>query len=123
MSFFMSNSLLIKIVYWLPRVLSVAFVLFLSLFALDVFDYYRGWEVVAALFMHLLPSFVLLAVIAVAWRFELVGTVVFIFAAFGYIWLVGFDRHWTWYAFISGPAFLLGMLYFISWAAKKKYIK
>ncbi|MDP3997447.1 MAG: hypothetical protein U1C49_01750 [Candidatus Andersenbacteria bacterium] len=109
-----------KIAYWLPRILSVAFVLFLSIFALDVFGEYSGWQVLLALFMHLLPSFVLLAVMVVAWKHDLVGAAVFLAAAVFYVRMVGFDRPWSWYAFIAGPAALVGVLYLASWWQKKK---
>lgn len=109
-----------KIIYWLPRILSLGFVLFLSLFALDMFGEYSGWELVLGLFIHLIPCFVLLGVIAVAWKFDLVGAVVFIGAAIAYVFLVGFDRPWSWYVGISGPAALVGILFLLSWRQKRK---
>lgn len=109
-----------KIVYWLPRVLSIAFILFLSLFALDVFAEYTGWELVLALFIHLLPSFILLGVVAVSWKHDLVGVIVFFGFAVFYVFAAGFDRHWSWYASISGPAAIVGTLFFLSWLQKRK---
>jgi hypothetical protein len=38
-----------KTIYWLPRALSVAFALFIGVFALDVFEEYAGWEAALAL--------------------------------------------------------------------------
>lgn len=99
----------------MPRVLALLFVGFLSLFALDVFSEYQGWNTVFALLIHLVPSLVLLTVVVIAWRFELVGAVVFIGAAVFYVWDVGFGRPWSWYAAIVGPALLVGLLYFGSW--------
>jgi hypothetical protein len=109
-----------KIIHWLPRILSIAFVLFLSLFALDVFGEYTGWELVLALFMHLLPSLVLLAVAIISWKYNLLGAIVFLGFAVFYVWAVGFDRPWSWYAFISGPAAVVGILFLISWLQNKK---
>jgi len=109
-----------KIIYWLPRILSIGFVLFISLFALDVFSEHSGWSVIPALFMHLLPSFVLLGIIIVVWKHDLMGAAIFLILAVFYIWMVGFDRPWSWYAFISGPAAIVGILYFISWFQKRK---
>ena len=109
-----------KIVIWLPRVLGLAFVAFLSLFALDVFEYGSPLEIAVTLFMHLIPSFILLAVIAVAWRYELVGAAVFFAGGILYIFLVVPSGHWTWSLFISGPAFLVGTLFLASWTIKKR---
>ena len=109
-----------KIFYWLPRVLSIGFVLFLSLFALDVFSDYQGWDAALPLLMHLLPSLVLLGLIAIAWKYDLAGTIIFFTFAGVYIWTAGLDRHWSWYAAISGPAVLVGILFFLSWLQKNK---
>jgi hypothetical protein len=111
-----------KIIFWLPRILSIGFIMFLSLFALDVFGEYSGLELVVALFMHLLPSLILLLFIVIAWKHELVGVFIFLFAGIFYIWMVGFGRPWSWYAFISGPALIVGVLYFWSWVNKRKNI-
>lgn len=108
-----------KIIHWLPRILSMAFVLFLSLFALDVFGEYTGWELVLALFMHLLPSLVLLGVIVISWKHDLAGAVVFFGFAVFYVFAVGFDRPWSWYAGISCPAAIVGILFLFNWFQKK----
>lgn len=110
-----------KIIYWLPRVLSIAFVLFLSLFALDAFTEYTGWELVLALFMHLLPSIVLLGTIAISWRHDLVGVIVFFSFAVFYIQMAGLNRPWTWYVFISGPSFVVAILFLLSWLQKRRH--
>lgn len=110
-----------KLVYWLPRVLSIFFVLFLSLFALDVFGEYSGWELALALFIHLIPSIALLGVVAVSWKHDLVGAIIFFAFAVFYIQAAGLGRPWTWYAFISGPAFIVAILFFISWIFKKRF--
>lgn len=112
-----------RLLYWIPRIASLLFVAFISLFALDVFGEYRGWELVLALFMHLLPSFVLLAVIAVAWKYEILGAIVFFGFAILYLIWAGLDRPWTWYALISGPAALIGFLYFVNWLSSREQNK
>lgn len=83
-----------RIFYWLPRILSIAFVLFLSLFALDVFSEYSGWNIMLPLFMHLIPSFILLGVAIISWKYDLVGAVIFFGFAVFYVFAAGFDRPW-----------------------------
>jgi hypothetical protein len=109
-----------KIIIWLPRILGIGLVLFLSLFAADVFGEYSGWQLAIALFMHLIPSLVLLAAVAIAWKRELFGAIAFLFGAIFYVCVIGFDGHWTWYAFISGPAVVVSALYFAAWRQKRK---
>ena len=53
------------------RVLCIAFACFDSLFALGVFGEARAlWKTLAALFMHLIPAFVLAGMLNLAWRWE-----------------------------------------------------
>ena len=109
-----------KILFWTPRVLSLAFVLLLSLFALDVFSAYTGMSVLLPLFMHLLPALGLLIVSIVAWKYEWVGAVVFLGFAALYVWDVGWAKPWSWYATIAAPSALVGILYLISWSQRKR---
>jgi len=112
-------SLTEKIFFWAPRVLSIGFVLFLSLFALDVFSEYTGFGVLLPLLIHLIPSLILLVAVAIAWRYDLFGAIIFIGFALWYVWSAGFGRPWSWYAGIAAPAFIVGVLYVISWFQKK----
>ena len=67
-----------RALFWAPRLLTVLFILFLGLFALDVFsEGYGPWETVVALFMHLIPHMILAVILIVAWRWEWVGAVFF----------------------------------------------
>lgn len=109
-----------QVFFWTPRILSLVFVGFLSLFALDVFTEYSGFAVVVPLLIHLIPSLILLALVIVAWKREIVGTITFLGFAVFYVYTVGFDRHWTWYAFISGPATIVGLLFLASWIEQKR---
>jgi hypothetical protein len=105
-----------KIIYWLPRILGIGFILFISLFALDIFSEYSGWDVVLPLFMHLLPSFVLFGVIIVAWKHERLGGFIFLTIGFFMLILSRFES-----VIISIPAIILGTLFLISWFQNKKF--
>ncbi|MFA5083788.1 MAG: hypothetical protein WC475_00160 [Candidatus Paceibacterota bacterium] len=109
-----------KIIYWLPRILSIGFILFLSLFALDVFSEYSGWNAVLPLLIHLLPSLVLIGIVIVAWKYELAGAIAFLGFAVFYVCAAGLNRPWSWYASISGPSAVVGILFLVSWFQKKK---
>lgn len=113
-----------KFVYWAPRMLSLLFVAFLMLMSLDVFENATGfWETALALFMHNIPALILLAIIAVAWRYEIVGAIGFFLGGIVYIGLV-FRNPFEWYylawvAQISGVAFLVGALYLVGWNKRR----
>jgi hypothetical protein len=76
-----------KVLYWTPRILCILAILFISLFALDSFSSERSfWQNAAAFLMHLIPSFTLVAVLIVAWKWEKVGGI--ILTIIGLAWCV-----------------------------------
>jgi hypothetical protein len=107
---------------WTPRIAGILFILFISLFALDVFDpanHYGPWETAVALFMHLIPSIVLAIAIALAWKWEWVGALAFIGWAVVYVIAFrGFD--WSTFALIVGTPFAVGALFLWGWIYRKK---
>jgi len=105
-----------RVLFWTPRVLCILYAIFLSLFALDVFgEGYGFWEAVLALLIHLVPTYIVVIVLVVAWRWEWVGTI--LFSALAVFYVV-----WTWgrfpfvtYLVISGPLVLLAVLFLFNW--------
>ena len=68
-----------KFWFWFPRVLTIVFILFLALFAFDVFDgQYGFWGTVLAFLIHLVPNFILTALLILAWKKPRIGGWVFI---------------------------------------------
>jgi hypothetical protein len=102
--------------FWSPRILCLLFTAFISVFALDVFDGSKGfWETAIALMMHLIPTAILLLLLAISWRWEWIGAVVFPSLGLFYIVMAWGRFHWSAYAFIAGPLFLLGVLFLACW--------
>ena len=105
-----------RVLFWAPRVLCILFAAFLSLFSLDVFGEGLGFgETVLALLIHLLPVFLVILVLIVAWRWEWVGAVLFAALAILYLVLTKGREHWTAYAAISGSLVLIGLLFLLNW--------
>ena len=114
-----------NLLYWTPRVLAILFIIFLSLFSLDVFQPGMSpGDVALGLFMHNIPSFILIVLLVVAWKRDIVGAVGFIAAGLAYIGLVvsnavGSGLPWyiaiTWALTIAGPALLIGILFLANW--------
>jgi hypothetical protein len=101
--------------YWAPRFLGIAAALFLAIFALDVFgEGYPFGELLIALFMHLIPSLVIIIVLTISWRWERLGGGLFIFLGLLYIWLFWNPGRWLAYLLISGPLFLTGGLFLLN---------
>jgi hypothetical protein len=103
-----------RLLFWSPRVLCIAFALFVSLFALDVFSEGLGlWKTILALSIHLIPTAFIVVVLVVSWRWEWVGGIVFI--AVGVLYLINARHHPSWIVVISGPLFLVGALFLLNW--------
>lgn len=114
-----------KYLYWTPRVLAILYILFISLFALDVFGGGYGFaELLIALFMHLIPTFILIIILLIAWKWEKVGGVIFIILSIGFTLFFNTYRHPMTLLTISGPVFLIGLLFLANKLEfKKKTVK
>ena len=107
--------------FWAPRVLAIAYIVFISLFALDVSGEKRSVaEMLLALGIHLLPSAILVAVLILAWRWEWIGAAFYALAGLWYV--VTVERlhmpqtmKLIWIAGIAVPAFLLAVLFLVNW--------
>ena len=68
-----------KILIWAPRLICILSILFISLFALDAFDPDLSiWQQIGGFLIHMIPSFILLAALLIAWKWELTGGIIFI---------------------------------------------
>lgn len=94
-----------KFLYWLPRVLAIVFITFISMFALDVFGEPQWF---LALLIHLIPSYVLIFLTFVAWKNELIGGGLFV--GIGVFMLVSSDFEPL---IISLPMIVIGLLFLI----------
>jgi hypothetical protein len=110
------NKSMKRVVYWTPRILCILFAVFISLFALDVFEGGKGfWKTSVALLLHLVPTIIIVAVLVVSWRREWIGGILFIALGILYVvWAWG-RFHLTTYAIISGPLLLMGILFLLNW--------
>jgi len=106
-----------KTFHWAPRVLGILFTLFISIFALDTFsEGYSFWESIAALLIHLVPTYLAMAALLVAWKWEVPGGLIYIGLAAWYM-IMARGQHWTAHLFISGPLLLTGALFVLDYFA------
>jgi len=115
-----------KLIFWTPRILSIILIGFLVVFSFDVFEMKLSfWQTAGALFMHNLPSLILLVVLIISWKHEIVGAITFLLAGLFYILLLLMRGwyHWSGLLLIALPAFLIGTLFLIGWFKKRKIIR
>jgi hypothetical protein len=68
----------IRIIHWIPRVICILAILFISIFSADAFSSEHNiWHQIGDFLMHLIPSFILLAFLIATWKWELIGGVIF----------------------------------------------
>jgi hypothetical protein len=121
---------LTRITHWTPRILCILAILLISVFALDAFEPGRtlGQQLLAFL-IHLIPSFILIAALVAAWKWEKIGGLIMIaiglalgiflfrgnYKRMGDLW-----KSITIVMALAFPFFLSGILFLASDYLKKK---
>jgi len=124
----MNNS--IKIFHWLPRLLCILAILFVSIFALDAFSPELSlWRQIGAFLIHLTPSFILLGLLILAWKREFIGGIIFILIGLGLSPIVFSHNYRMNHSIVMSigiiltitiPFAIVGILFIISHFKKKK---
>lgn len=101
-----------RMVHWAARLLAIAAIVFISTFALDVFEPGKPWcEIAAGLVMHLFPSLLLIIILVVAWHVEWLGGGMFIIVGLAPIFMLSNP---LWINLVLGAPFLLAGLLFLA---------
>ena len=102
-----------RIILWTPRLLGVLYAAFISIFALDVIEEGRPiGETLIALAMHLIPTALVLLILAAAWKWPWIGTAGY--ASLAAVYSVWAWRHPLWIALIGGSLLLIAALFWAS---------
>lgn len=115
--------------FWTPRILSILFICFITMFSLDVFEPgLSAGEIALGLLMHNIPSLVLIALLIVSWKRDLVGAIGYLCIALLYMGVLAYSvitsgLPWylmlSWNVTIAGPALVIGTLFFVRWKKQK----
>ena len=118
-----------KFLYWAPRSLCILAIAFISMFAADSFETGQSiGQQLAAFAIQLIPSFVLLAMLLVSWKWELLGGILFTATGLGFspfIYMLNFRRsHSVWQGItailmVTIPFMLVGLLFIAGYYRKK----
>ncbi len=109
---------------WIARILCIAAILFVSMFALDAFNEGETiFQKLAAFGMHLLPSIVLALILFIAWKHERTGGIILILIGLllsPFIFNMNVDRTGSWLIglevilMINLPFIIAGILFILS---------
>ena len=116
-----------QVFHWLPRIICILAILFISMFAADAFE-----QGLSAVLIHLIPSFVLLTFLIVAWKWEFIGGIIFTLIGLGFtpvIFMLNYNRnHSIWLSLstilvITFPFIIVGILFIVSHLLKRKNLQ
>ncbi len=122
----------IKVFHWLPRIICILAILIVSLFAADAFaPELTIWQQIGAFLIHLIPSFILLAFLIVAWKWEYIGGIIFTIIGVGlspFVFMMNYKmNHSIWMSLgiilsITIPFAIVGILFIVSHFIKKRIV-
>ena len=114
----------LKILYWFPRVLAILAILFMLVFSIDCFDGTSAIKEKLICFgMHNIPALIITAVLVIAWKWELIGGILFITVALaGSIFFRGFSGN-PGSLIVMAPFVVVGFLLILNHvlSAKKRF--
>lgn len=71
-----------KILYWIPRILTILSILFMTMFSFDVFGGNESFGMkMLGFLIHNIPVLILIAILIIAWKWEVAGGALFILAS------------------------------------------
>jgi peptidoglycan/LPS O-acetylase OafA/YrhL len=122
-----------KLLHWLPRILCILAILLISVFALDAFNpELTLWNQIIGFIRHLIPSFILILLLVLAWKKELIGGIVFTIIGLGLSPLIFIHNyrmnHSVWMSLgiitiITIPFTIVGILFILSHYRKKRLLQ
>lgn len=112
-----------RLLFWTPRVITIAFAISLGLFALDVFnEIHEFWRAVIAFAIGLTPAYIVVAVLIAAWRWEWIGAMAYALLAAIYA-MNAIHRHflsWPIFLMIPLPLLVIAGLFLANWTGRAK---
>jgi hypothetical protein len=118
------------ILHWSPRIICILAILFVSIFALDSFEsHHTIWQQIGNFLIHLIPSYVLITILLVAWKWEFIGGIIFTLTGIimsPIIYLHNYRmNHSVWISLevillITFPFIIVGVLFIVNHFVKMK---
>lgn len=105
-----------QLLHWPVRFLALAHLLFIGLFALDVFDTGLGtWQTLLSLLIHLMPSLSIALALLLAWKHPLRGAIAFLLLSV--LFLIFFPNPSDGIAFfvLIAPLAVCSILFALEW--------
>jgi len=104
-----------KLLFWIPRILTIMTILFMMMFSLDSFEGDDSiWRKLIGFLIHNIPVLILGGVLLIAWKHELIGGILLIIASIaGSLFFKAFSGN-SGALIIMAPFFLTGVLFILN---------
>ncbi len=96
-----------KIIPWIPRILAILYIIFITIFAFDESVFTLPW------FVHLMPTLILGLILIFTWRKPLTAAIIFLVLGFGFTLIFKTYSNWLIFLLISLPLILIGILFLL----------
>lgn len=107
--------------FWVPRVLAIIFILFISLFAFDTFSGEAPFvQELGGFLIHLIPSFILIITLIISWRKPLIAGTIFVLLGLVFTFYFRTYEVFLNFLIVSFPLVLAGVLFIIFHILVKK---
>jgi len=110
-----------RVVFLIPRIAGIIIAVFISLFALDVFDMGGTiWQKIGGFIIHAAPALIFGLVMFFAWKRPLAGAIVFGLGALFFLRFVfmGSDFGFSNFLIFVAPLAIISVLFYINWKWK-----
>lgn len=105
----------------IARILAIAFAIFISLFALDVFEPGIAFgKILLALLIHLIPTYFILILAWIAWKHPAIGGSLFILAGLAYTIFTG-THELSVILLMTGTPVIVGSLFLAGFFLNKSH--
>jgi len=115
------NDRMARLVYLIPRIAGIIIAVFISLFALDVFDMGGTiWQKIGGFIIHAAPALIFGLILFFAWKRPLIGAIVFGLGAIYFLRFILFGRFFEFPNFLIFfcPLAAISILFYFNWKWK-----
>ena len=96
-----------KTIPWIPRILAILYIIFITIFAFDESVFTLPW------FVHLMPTIILGLILIFTWKKPLTSAIIFLILGFGFTLIFKTYSNWLIFLLISLPLILIGILFLL----------
>ena len=103
-----------KVLPWVPKIIAILYIIFITLFAFDESVISLPW------FVHLMPTIILALIVIFTWKKPLTASIIFLVLGFGFTLIFRTYNNLLTFLLISLPLILISILFLLERLFTKK---